>query len=241
VLSILEWSSQTTDPIPTANDEIAPAKSRMTDCASTDAFAMSSVVAESGAVTLKAPNVSAAHKAAVARRPTSERSDANKRGQSRRSDLPSATSSSAPSVAAAPMAEMMPDFGRAFHRVVVWHRRPMRGGAPQHRRRVLSKLQQVVAHIVTDLLEAEGFALAGGAGLVMRRVVDRQTRDLDYFGPSADDVDRLTPVVESELNAAGFTVRRESASLGFARLSVAAGDEGHRARSRRPRAYPVGR
>lgn len=39
-----------------------------------------------------------------------------------------------------------------------------------------SSWQQRVARIVTSLPEAEGFALAGGAALVMAEVVDRQTR-----------------------------------------------------------------
>ena len=54
----------------------------------------------------------------------------------------------------------------------------------------------------------------------MSHVIDRATRDLDFFGPSADEVDRLVPVVESALRAAGFKVRRERASHGFARLTV---------------------
>ena len=56
---------------------------------------------------------------------------------------------------------------------------------------VLSALQERVARIVVALPEADGFALAGGAALVVMQVVDRATRDLDYFGPSADEVDRL--------------------------------------------------
>jgi hypothetical protein len=90
---------------------------------------------------------------------------------------------------------------------------------------VLSSLQEQVARIVAGLPEAEGFALAGGAALVVMRVVDRATRDLDFFGPSADEVDVLVPAVESALSAAGFGVRRERASHGFARLTVVDGDQ----------------
>jgi len=90
---------------------------------------------------------------------------------------------------------------------------------------VLSPLQEQVGRIVAALPEADGFALAGGAALVVTRVVDRATRDLDFFGPSADDVDRLVPAVESALVAAGLTVRRERNSHGFARLTVIAGDD----------------
>ena len=85
---------------------------------------------------------------------------------------------------------------------------------------MLSPLQERVARIVAGLSEAEGFALAGGAALIVSHVIDRATLDLDFFGPSADEVDRLVPVVESALRAAGFKVRRERASHGFARLTV---------------------
>jgi hypothetical protein len=85
---------------------------------------------------------------------------------------------------------------------------------------VLSPLQERVARIVAGLSEADGFALAGGAALVVTHVVDRGTRDLDFFGPSADEVDRLVPAVESALRATGFKVRRERVSHGFARLTV---------------------
>jgi hypothetical protein len=69
---------------------------------------------------------------------------------------------------------------------------------------VLSSLQERVARIGAGLPEADGFALAGGAALVVMRVVDRTTRDLDFFGPSADEVDQLVPAVESALTASGW-------------------------------------
>lgn len=90
---------------------------------------------------------------------------------------------------------------------------------------MLSPLQEQVGRIVDALPEADGFALAGGAALVVTRVVDRATRDLGFFGPSADDVDRLVPAVESASAAAGLTVRRERSSRGFARLTVVLGDD----------------
>ncbi len=90
---------------------------------------------------------------------------------------------------------------------------------------MLSALQQRVAAIVATLPEAEQFALAGGAALVLARVVDRETRDLDFFGPSADDVDALTVAVEAALGQAGMEVRRERVSHGFARLIVSDGVE----------------
>ena len=44
--------------------------------------------------------------------------------------------------------------------------------------------------IIGKLPEAELFALAGGGALIVRGDVDRQTRDLDFFGPDAAGVDR---------------------------------------------------
>ena len=64
---------------------------------------------------------------------------------------------------------------------------------------MLSPLQEQVAEIIAGLKEAEGFALAGGAALIVRGDVRRQTRDLDFFGLTADAVDRLVPVEAGRL------------------------------------------
>jgi hypothetical protein len=56
---------------------------------------------------------------------------------------------------------------------------------------VLTPLQEHVASIVAGLAEAEGFALAGGAAQIARGEIQRETRDLDFFGLTPDDVDRL--------------------------------------------------
>jgi hypothetical protein len=69
---------------------------------------------------------------------------------------------------------------------------------------VLSRLQEQVAAIIAGLDEAEGFALAGGAALIARGDVERRTRDLDFFGLTVDAVDRLLPVAERALVAAGL-------------------------------------
>jgi hypothetical protein len=45
----------------------------------------------------------------------------------------------------------------------------------------LTPLQERIAEIVSGLPEARGFALAEGSGLLVRGLIDRQTRDLDYF------------------------------------------------------------
>jgi hypothetical protein len=47
---------------------------------------------------------------------------------------------------------------------------------------MLSPFQERVAEIIAGLHEAEGFALAGGAALIARGDVQREARDLDFFG-----------------------------------------------------------
>jgi hypothetical protein len=90
---------------------------------------------------------------------------------------------------------------------------------------VRSPLQEQVAAIIAGLAEAEGFALAGGAALIMRGDVERQTRDLDFFGLTPDAVDRLVPAVDRALHEAGFVVRHLQQNSRFARLIVESGSE----------------
>jgi hypothetical protein len=85
---------------------------------------------------------------------------------------------------------------------------------------VLSLLQRRVARIVAELPEAEGFALAGGAALVIAQVVDRETRDLDFFGATADRVDRLVPALEHALRVDGLDVSLKRANSGFAHFTI---------------------
>ncbi len=90
---------------------------------------------------------------------------------------------------------------------------------------MLSPLQEQVATIIAGLDEAEGFALAGGAALIIRGEVDRCTRDLDFFGLSSAAVDRLVPAVDGALRAAGLVVRHVQSAPGFARLIVESDSE----------------
>lgn len=91
---------------------------------------------------------------------------------------------------------------------------------PRPRPGVLSALQERIAKAVAALTEANGFALAGGAALVVRGEVDRETRDLDFFATEAAAVGRVLPAVEAALTAAGLTVERDRVSEGFARIVV---------------------
>jgi hypothetical protein len=85
---------------------------------------------------------------------------------------------------------------------------------------VLSPLQERIATIIAGLSQAEDFALAGGGALIVRGDVDRKTRDLDFFGLSADAVDRLVPLAEQALREAGLQVKRVHEGPGFARFVI---------------------
>lgn len=61
--------------------------------------------------------------------------------------------------------------------------------------------------------------------MIVRGDVERQTRDLDFFGLTAESVDLLLPAVDRALHAAGFTVRHIQESHGFARLIVESGQD----------------
>lgn len=90
---------------------------------------------------------------------------------------------------------------------------------------MLTPLQEQVARIIAGLEEAAEFALAGGAALIARGEVRRETRDLDFFGLTTDAVDRLVPVVERVLAEAGLSVRAVQLNPGFARLIVESADD----------------
>ena len=90
---------------------------------------------------------------------------------------------------------------------------------------MLSPLQEQVAAIFAGLEEAEGFALAGGAALIVRGDVRRETRDLDFFGLTPAAVDRLVPAVDRALREAGLTVHHIQENPGFARLVVESTDD----------------
>ena len=89
----------------------------------------------------------------------------------------------------------------------------------------LSRLQEQVARTIASLPEADGFALAGGGALVVLGVVDRPTRDLDYFGTAPDAVDRLRPALEHALREQGLAVEVRRAVEGFVEYEVGAAGE----------------
>ncbi len=58
---------------------------------------------------------------------------------------------------------------------------------------MLSPLQERLRRLVAQLPDTDTVALAGGAALIVRGIVDRATRDLDFFATSPEEVDRLLP------------------------------------------------
>jgi integrase len=67
---------------------------------------------------------------------------------------------------------------------------------------MLSPFQERVAEIIADLDEAKEFALAGGAALISRGDVDRQTRDLDFFGPTPATTVKAVHILSKIMRAA---------------------------------------
>ena len=78
--------------------------------------------------------------------------------------------------------------------------------------------------MLAGLPEAEGFALAGGAALIIRGDVERLTRDLDFFAPPGSDVGRLVMAISDAAASAGMRVEPLRLSATFARLMVHRGE-----------------
>ncbi len=91
---------------------------------------------------------------------------------------------------------------------------------------MLSDLQRRLIALITALPEAEPFALAGGAALIARGIVDRVTEDLDYFtDETAEAVTGLADAVERVATAQGFKVRALRSGHGFVRFEVRDGQD----------------
>jgi len=87
---------------------------------------------------------------------------------------------------------------------------------------LLTPLQVRVAEIVKDLPESAGFALAGGGALVVQGVINRTTRDLDYFTTpeEAETLIGLRDALKTALEQAGldYVIVRDLPT--FVRLEV---------------------
>ncbi|HEY5110769.1 MAG TPA: nucleotidyl transferase AbiEii/AbiGii toxin family protein [Acidimicrobiales bacterium] len=85
---------------------------------------------------------------------------------------------------------------------------------------MLTPLQEQIAQIIGDALEGSDFALAGGAALISQGLVDRRTRDLDFFGSSSPVLsERLQQIIHS-LVREGFQVEIDQQNERFVRLEV---------------------
>lgn len=90
---------------------------------------------------------------------------------------------------------------------------------------MLTLLQQELIELITALPEAERFALAGGAALIARGVVDRLTEDLDYFTVDPEAVGQLADAIARSATDVGFDVRTVQSGGTFVRLEVVRGSE----------------
>jgi predicted nucleotidyltransferase component of viral defense system len=85
---------------------------------------------------------------------------------------------------------------------------------------LLTPLQEQIAQIIGDALEGSDFALAGGAAIISQGLVDRRTRDLDFFGSSSPVLtERLQSIIDS-LVREGFQVEVDRQNERFVRLDV---------------------
>ncbi len=90
---------------------------------------------------------------------------------------------------------------------------------------MLTDTQLEIAETVLGTAGSSGFALAGGGALIVHGVVDRSTRDLDFFTQRAEEITETARRVERQLAERGFVVSRRMDSEGFVRMVVQRGDE----------------
>ncbi|MGH8934410.1 MAG: nucleotidyl transferase AbiEii/AbiGii toxin family protein [Egibacteraceae bacterium] len=90
---------------------------------------------------------------------------------------------------------------------------------------MLTGIQRRLIELVSGLPEAKGFALAGGAALILRGIVDRMTHDLDFFCTAKEPVSVLATAAERAVEAAGMSAKRIRTADGFVRLQVSEGAE----------------
>ncbi len=94
----------------------------------------------------------------------------------------------------------------------------------------LLPVQRDLARLLFSLPEAAGYALAGGAALVVRQIVDRDTRDLDAFiaatpGPTPGTVDLLADAFTEAARRAGWTLQTTRRHPTFCRFILDRDDD----------------
>jgi hypothetical protein len=85
---------------------------------------------------------------------------------------------------------------------------------------LLTPLQEQIVIVVGQALEGSDFALAGGAAIISQGLVDRRTRDLDFFGSSSLQLAEKLPVIIEALTELGLEVKIDRQAERFARLEV---------------------
>ena len=85
---------------------------------------------------------------------------------------------------------------------------------------MLTPFQMTVRRLIGRLGEAQGYALAGGAALIVTGVVDRATSDLDFFASSPGEVESVVLAIEAHLGSEGLKVERLRDFEQFGRLLV---------------------
>ncbi|WP_165485358.1 nucleotidyl transferase AbiEii/AbiGii toxin family protein [Protofrankia symbiont of Coriaria ruscifolia] len=92
---------------------------------------------------------------------------------------------------------------------------------------MITWLQRLVARTFFALPESAGFAVAGGAALNVRDLVNRPTRDLDLFTSPAPGmlISAVAAAYERSAQERGWTVRRIHVTETFARLVTDTGAE----------------
>lgn len=103
----------------------------------------------------------------------------------------------------------------------------MAGASSRRLTVLLTPFQERIAGIVSGLPEARGFALAGAGGLLVRGLIDRPTRDLDYFTVPGEEraLVELRDALERAFESAGLAHARRRDLPTFVRIEVGDGDE----------------
>lgn len=89
----------------------------------------------------------------------------------------------------------------------------------------LTAFQRRVARLFFELPESEGFAVAGGAALIARDLIDRATRDLDLFADPPADVHEAAGALEDAVGRKGWSCHRVREGPSFVRLVISDHDE----------------
>lgn len=84
----------------------------------------------------------------------------------------------------------------------------------------LTPLQRELIVELADLLSESGFALAGAGGLIDSGVIDRPTRDIDFFTNQGVDLIAVVDLVVERLKSNRRSVEVHQATEHFGRLTV---------------------